>query len=139
MLRDGTCPQVTAELRENGERVNHKRAVRVMRSITPPESGWFLCLATVIDLASRHPTGRPIADHLRTDLVIDALTACGYGFVTVPQLLVPAGLSRARSTAEPPGPAAHRRCRHPDAPHGTLRSAASPPPTRSRPCRSRRK
>lgn len=75
-----------------------------MRSITAPASGWFLCLATVIDLASRHPTGRPIADHLRTDLVIYALTACGYTFVTVPQLLVPAGLSRARSTAEAPGP-----------------------------------
>ncbi|MBQ1115587.1 hypothetical protein KBY56_22685 [Streptomyces sp. C3-3] len=27
---------MTAELRENGERVNHERVARVMRSITPP-------------------------------------------------------------------------------------------------------
>jgi transposase InsO family protein len=32
-------------------------------------------LATVIDLHSRRLAGRAIADHMRTDLVIDALTA----------------------------------------------------------------
>ncbi|WP_158647601.1 IS3 family transposase [Actinoplanes sp. ATCC 53533] len=35
----------------------------------------FLYLATVIDLHSRRLTGWAIADHMRTDLVIDALTA----------------------------------------------------------------
>ncbi|MFJ4895756.1 transposase [Streptomyces sp. NPDC088788] len=36
-----------------------------------------LCLATVIDLASRRLAGWVIADHMRTELVIDALTAAG--------------------------------------------------------------
>jgi transposase InsO family protein len=35
----------------------------------------FLYLATVIDLHSRHLAGWTIADHMRTDLVIDALAA----------------------------------------------------------------
>jgi transposase InsO family protein len=35
----------------------------------------FLYLATVIDLRSRRLAGWAIADHMRTDLVIDALTA----------------------------------------------------------------
>ncbi|QEU76629.1 IS3 family transposase [Streptomyces nitrosporeus] len=120
---DGTygVPRITAELREDGERVNHKRVARVMRSIDlagvrlrrrhrttvadpaaakapgligrdftaretntkyvgditylPLESGRFLYLATVIDLASRRLTGWAIANHMRTDLVIDALAA----------------------------------------------------------------
>lgn len=120
---DGTygVPRVTAELREAGERVNHKRIARVMRSINlagvrlrrrhrttiadpagvkapdligrdftaaelsrryvgditylPVEGGRFLYLATVIDLASRRLAGRAIADHLRTELVTDALAA----------------------------------------------------------------
>ncbi len=120
---DGTygVPRITAELREAGERVNHKRIARVMRSaglagvrlrrrhrttvadpaaakapdligrdftasepntkyvgdITylPLESGKFLYLATVIDLASRRLAGWAIADHMRTDLVTDALSA----------------------------------------------------------------
>ncbi|MFC3237265.1 IS3 family transposase, partial [Streptomyces nitrosporeus] len=41
----------------------------------PLESGRFLYLATVIDLASRRLTGWAIANHMRTDLVIDALAA----------------------------------------------------------------
>ncbi|MFH8520659.1 IS3 family transposase [Streptomyces gelaticus] len=120
---DGTygVPRITAELREEGERVNHKRIARVMRSINlaevrlrrrhrttvadpaaakapdliardftasepntkyvgditylPLESGKFLYLATVIDLASRRLAGWAIADHMRTDLVTDALAA----------------------------------------------------------------
>jgi transposase InsO family protein len=36
-----------------------------------------LYLATVIDLASRRPTGWAIADHMRPELVIDAFTAAG--------------------------------------------------------------
>ena len=36
-----------------------------------------LYLATVIDLASRRPAGWAIADHMRTELVIDALAAAG--------------------------------------------------------------
>jgi transposase InsO family protein len=120
---DGTygVPRITAELREAGERVNHKRIARVMRSIDlagvrlrrrhrttipdpaavkapdligrdftaaetntkyvgditylPIDAGKFLYLATVIDLASRRLAGWAIADHMRTDLVIDALTA----------------------------------------------------------------
>jgi transposase InsO family protein len=114
-------PRITAELRETGERVNHKRIARVMRNIgltgvrlrrrhrttiadpaamrvpdligrdftasepnrryvgdityLPLEGGTFLYLATVIDLASRRPAGWAIADHMRTDLVTDALTA----------------------------------------------------------------
>jgi transposase InsO family protein len=120
---DGTygVPRITAELREDGERINHKRVARVMRSIDlagvrlrrrhrttvadpaaakapdligrdfsagetntkyvgditylPLESGRFLYLATVIDLASRRLTGWAIADHMRADLVVDALAA----------------------------------------------------------------
>jgi transposase InsO family protein len=41
----------------------------------PLEGGKFLCLATVIDLASRRLAGWAIADHMRADLVLDALTA----------------------------------------------------------------
>ncbi|WP_309049224.1 IS3 family transposase [Streptomyces sp.] len=114
-------PRITAELRERGERINHKRIVRVMRSIglarraaaaqaphhdrgpgrsegpgpdrprftasepntkyvgdiayLPLKRGRFLYLATVIDLASRRLTDWAIADHMRTDLVTDALAA----------------------------------------------------------------
>ncbi|MEU4066510.1 IS3 family transposase [Streptomyces wedmorensis] len=114
-------PRITAELREEGERVNHKRIARVMRSIglagvrlhrrhrttvedpaavkapdligrdfTAPEvntkyvgditylpldGGKFLYLSTVIDLASRRLVGWAIADHMRAELVIDALAA----------------------------------------------------------------
>ncbi|MEV5850714.1 IS3 family transposase [Streptomyces sp. NPDC090493] len=120
---DGTygVPRITAELREDGDRVNHKRVARVMRSINlagvrlrrrhrttvpdpsaakapdligrdftaaepntkyvgditylPVDGGKFLYLATVIDLASRRLVGWAIADHMRTDLVTDALIA----------------------------------------------------------------
>ncbi|OIJ85691.1 IS3 family transposase [Streptomyces colonosanans] len=39
---DGTygVPRITAELRETGERVNHKRIARVMRSINNPCPGF---------------------------------------------------------------------------------------------------
>ena len=40
----------------------------------PTDEGW-LYLATVIDIASRRVIGWATADHLRTDLVADALTA----------------------------------------------------------------
>ncbi|WP_200264315.1 IS3 family transposase [Streptomyces sp. HSG2] len=120
---DGTygVPRITAELREDGERVNHKRVARLMRTagiagtrlrrrhrttvpdpaaakapdligrdftatepntryagdITylPLEGGKFLYLATVIDLASRRLAGWALADHMRTELVTDALDA----------------------------------------------------------------
>ncbi|MEH0446787.1 MULTISPECIES: IS3 family transposase [unclassified Streptomyces] len=120
---DGTygVPRITAELREAGERVNHKRIARVMRgaglagmrlrrrhrstvadpaaakapdligrdftasepntkyvgdiTYLPLDGGKFLYLATVIDLASRRLAGWAIADHMRTDLVTDALSA----------------------------------------------------------------
>ncbi|MGW0767789.1 IS3 family transposase [Streptomyces sp. NPDC002676] len=120
---DGTygVPRITAEFRDEGERVNHKRIARVMRSIglagvrlrrrhrttitdpaaakapdligrdftasepntkyvgdityLPLDGGKFLYLATVIDLASRRLAGWAIADHMRTDLVTDALAA----------------------------------------------------------------
>ncbi|MFE5097051.1 IS3 family transposase [Streptomyces sp. NPDC056638] len=118
---DGTygAPRVTAELRDGGERVNHKRVARVMRKFdiigfhlrkkvrtTVPEpsatpvpdllqrdftattpntryvgditylpvgNGQFLYLATVLDLCSRRLAGWSIADHMRTELVTDAL------------------------------------------------------------------
>ncbi|WP_127467683.1 IS3 family transposase [Streptomyces sp. B27] len=41
----------------------------------PLDGGKFLYLATVIDLASRRLAGWAIADHMRTDLVTDALSA----------------------------------------------------------------
>jgi transposase InsO family protein len=41
----------------------------------PVGGGQFLYLATVIDLASRRLAGWSIADHMRTELVIDALEA----------------------------------------------------------------
>jgi transposase InsO family protein len=120
---DGTygVPRITAELREAGEGVNHKRIARVMRgagltgvhlrrrhrttvadpaaakapdligrdftasepntkyvgdiTYLPLDGGKFLYLATVIDLASRRLAGWAIADHMRTDLVTDALAA----------------------------------------------------------------
>ncbi|MFE5868450.1 DDE-type integrase/transposase/recombinase [Streptomyces roseifaciens] len=120
---DGTygVPRITAELRDDGERVNHERAARVMRSIglaglrlrrrhrtTVPEpaaekapdligrdftaeavntkyvgdityipltNGKFLYLATAIGLASRRLDGWALADHMRTELVTDALAA----------------------------------------------------------------
>jgi transposase InsO family protein len=120
---DGTygAPRVTAELREAGVRVNHKRVARIMRgrgiigfhlrkkvrttipepSATPvPDllrrdftaakpntryvgditylpvgNGQFLYLATVLDLCSKRLAGWSIADHMRTELVTDALKA----------------------------------------------------------------
>ncbi|WP_409473460.1 IS3 family transposase [Streptomyces sp. HC307] len=120
---DGTWgrPRITAELRDQGERVNHKRVGRVMRKFgiaglrlrkrqvtTVPEpsatpvpdlfrrdftasmpntkyvgditylpvgDGEFLYLATVIDCFSRRLVGWSIADHMRTELVADALRA----------------------------------------------------------------
>lgn len=112
-------PRVTAELRDQGLRVNEKRVARVMRtfSITgirlrrrvrttipdpaasrvpdlfqrgfaaaepgskymgditylPLANGEFLYLATVLDCFSRKVVGWSIADHMRTDLVADAL------------------------------------------------------------------
>jgi transposase InsO family protein len=120
---DGTygVPRITAELRDTGQRVNHKRVARVMRGVglagvrlrrrcrttiaepaaakapdligrdftvdvpntayvgdityLPVGKGEFCYLATVIDLCSRRLVGWAIADHMRTELVIDALTA----------------------------------------------------------------
>jgi transposase InsO family protein len=120
---DGTygVPRITAELRDRGVRVNHKRVARVMRGIglqglklrrrqrtTIPDTAatkapdligrdftapapnlryvgditylpvgerGFLYLATVVDLYSRRLVGWAIADHMRTDLVLDALQA----------------------------------------------------------------
>ncbi|MFC8872748.1 IS3 family transposase [Streptomyces sp. NPDC057148] len=120
---DGTygVPRITAELRENGEVVNHKRVARIMQTIglaglrlrrrhrttvsdpaaakvpdligrdftagqantkyvgdityLPLAGGKCRYLATVIDLASRRLAGWAVADHMRADLVIDALHA----------------------------------------------------------------
>jgi transposase InsO family protein len=120
---DGTygVPRITGELRERGERVNHKRVARIMRGIglqglrlrrrhrtTVPDPAaakaadligrdftadapnrryvgditylpigerGFLYLATVIDLHSRRLAGWAIAEHMRTELVLDALHA----------------------------------------------------------------
>ncbi|WP_406502042.1 IS3 family transposase [Streptomyces sp. NBC_01590] len=120
---DGTygVPRVTAELKDAGRRVNHKRVERVMRTFrivglhlrkkvrtTIPEpsatpvpdllrrdftaqapntkyvgditylpigGGQFLYLATVLDLHSKQLAGWSIADHMRTELVTDALRA----------------------------------------------------------------
>ena len=117
---DGTygAPRITAELRDDGMRVNRKKVARVMRryriqglrlrrrvTTTVPDPAAakapdligrdftastinqryvgditylpvgereFLYLATVIDLHSRRLAGWAIADHMRTDLVIDA-------------------------------------------------------------------
>lgn len=115
------APRITAELREAGELVNHKRVARVMRKfqiaglrlrrrhtttvsdqaaakapdllrrdftatevntryvgdITYLRTGAsrFCYLATVMDLASRRLTGWAVADHMRVELVIDALKA----------------------------------------------------------------
>lgn len=118
------APRITVELNDGvpeGERVNHKRVARVMRSngiagyrrrrrvtttVTDPAdqkvpdllnrdftaaqintryvgditylplaTGGNLYLATVIDCCSRRVTGWAIAEHMRTELVADALTA----------------------------------------------------------------
>jgi transposase InsO family protein len=114
-------PRITAELWDQGQRVNHKRVERLMRrhgivglhlrkkhrttvpelSATPvPDllqrdftaaepntryvgditylpvgGGKFLYLATVLDLGSKRLAGWSIAEHMRTELVIDALKA----------------------------------------------------------------
>ncbi|MFF0517054.1 IS3 family transposase, partial [Streptomyces sp. NPDC004250] len=118
---DGTygAPRITAELRDQGEQINHKRVARIMRAVgvagvrlrrrhrttvadpvtakapdllgrdfnatevntkyvgdityLPVRGSKPLYLATVIDLASRRLAGWAIADHMRTELVIDAL------------------------------------------------------------------
>ncbi|MCD9146180.1 IS3 family transposase [Streptomyces albireticuli] len=120
---DGTygAPRVTAELRDEGIRINHKRVARIMRTIglegvrlrrrhqttvadpatakapdlicrdfsadavntkyvgdityLPVSGAKSLYLATVIDLASRRLAGWAIADHMRAELVVDALAA----------------------------------------------------------------
>uniref|UniRef100_UPI0004C9AD2D IS3 family transposase n=1 Tax=Streptomyces globisporus TaxID=1908 RepID=UPI0004C9AD2D len=120
---DGTygAPRITAELRDQGIQINHKRVARIMRTVglegarlrrrhrptvadpaaakapdligrdfdadavnrryvgdityLPVSGARPLYLATVIDLASRRPAGWAIADHMRTELVIDALAA----------------------------------------------------------------
>ncbi len=120
---DGTygSPRVTAELRDRGRAVNHKRVARLMRrggivgvhlrkkvraTIPAPDAvpvpdligrdftaaesnrryvgditylpvgdGKFLYLATVLDLHSKRLVGWSIADHMRTELVADALKA----------------------------------------------------------------
>lgn len=117
---DGTygVPRVTAELKEAGRRVDHKRVMRTFRIVglhlrekvrtTIPEpsatpvpdplrrdftvrapntkyvgditylligGGRFLHLATVSDLHSKRLAGWSIADHIRTELVADALWA----------------------------------------------------------------
>ncbi|GAA3263888.1 hypothetical protein GCM10010493_43650 [Streptomyces lavendulae subsp. grasserius] len=115
------APRITAELRDGGERINHKRVARIMRTIglegvrlrrrhrttladqaaakapdligrdftasevnakyvgdithLPVSGSKPLYLATVIDLASRRLTWWAIADHVRTEPVIDALAA----------------------------------------------------------------
>ena len=115
------APRITAELREAGELVNHKRVARVMRTFgimglrlrrkhtttiadqaaakaadllrrdfTATEvntkyvgditylrigASRFCYLATVMDLASRRLAGWAVADHMRVELVIDALKA----------------------------------------------------------------
>ncbi len=111
-------PRITAELRDRGRQVNHKRIERLMRvhgivgvhkpakvrttipaedaaplpdlvrrnfapgvpdvawvgdiSYIPTGQGW-LYLATVIDLGSRRLLGYAMAEHMRTELVTDAL------------------------------------------------------------------
>jgi transposase InsO family protein len=115
------APRITAELKDSGTAVNHKKVARIMRehgiegvrlrrrhattipdqaaakapdllgrdftaksvntryvgdiTYLPIEDGTNLYLATVLDLASRRLAGWAVADHMRTDLVIDALTA----------------------------------------------------------------
>jgi transposase InsO family protein len=120
---DGTygAPRITAELRDAGVPVNHKRVARVMRrhgiaglrlrrrtrttiadpaapkasdligrdftaeapnqryvgdiTYLPVGDRGFLYLATVLDLCSRRLVGWAIAEHMRTDLVLEALEA----------------------------------------------------------------
>jgi transposase InsO family protein len=117
------APRITAELRDEGDRINHKRVARIMRTLgiegvrlrrrhrttvadpaaakapdligrdftatavntkyvgdityLPVGGGKFCYLATVINLCSRRLAGWAIADHMRTELVIDALAAAG--------------------------------------------------------------
>lgn len=120
---DGTygVPRITAELRDGGGPVNHKKVTRLLKAagitglrlrrkhrttIADPTTakapdlvgrdftadavntryvgditylpvcgGKFCYLATVIDLCSRRLAGWAIADHMRADLVVDALHA----------------------------------------------------------------
>ncbi|MDA2807854.1 IS3 family transposase [Nocardiopsis suaedae] len=115
------APRITAELREQGHPVNHKRIERLMReagiqglhlrrkvrttvadpdaapapdllgrdftaaspntryvgdiTYLPVEGGRFCYLATVMDLYSRRLVGWSVAEHMRAELVVDALEA----------------------------------------------------------------
>lgn len=95
--QDAACgaPRITVELKDgvpDGERVNHKRVARVtrersiagirlrrrVRTTIPDPDGQVvsdLLLASVIDCFSRRMVGWSIAEHMRADLVADALLA----------------------------------------------------------------
>ncbi|WP_210582632.1 DDE-type integrase/transposase/recombinase [Streptomyces sp. GESEQ-4] len=95
---DGTygVPRITAERREEGQGsitsaspASYSRSAwpdcgcdadiappsRIHITYLPLAGGKFLHLATVIDLASRRLAGWAIDDHMRAELVIDALAA----------------------------------------------------------------
>ena len=66
----GSITPVTMDAAADASRLN----IRWCGDITyVPTSGGWLCLATVIDIASRRVTGHAMADHLRTELAADAL------------------------------------------------------------------
>ena len=82
------APRIHAELRRQGRRHSRKRVARLMRQrVGRPhlrgfprnkdsvdcDEGAFHRMATVIDIASRRVVGFALADHLRTELVADAL------------------------------------------------------------------
>jgi putative transposase len=63
-------PRIVVTLLRRGRRVNHKRVGRV--TYLPTRERW-LYLATLIDLHSREVIGHAMADHMRAELVRDAL------------------------------------------------------------------
>jgi putative transposase len=76
---DGS-PHIHAKLRRTGERHVRLRVARLMRA--GGRCGW-LSLAVVLDAFSRRVVGWAMADHLRTELVLDALgMALGSGHLS---------------------------------------------------------
>jgi len=95
-------PRILEDLQEEGERINHKRVARLMRSAglvgisrrkgfkttardrdarPAPDRvqlAGFLFLAVVMDVFSRRIVGWAMATHLRTELILDALNMAIY-------------------------------------------------------------
>lgn len=101
----------------------------------PSDGGKFLYLATVIDLASRRLAGCAIADHMRTDLVVDALPPPGCVTAASPgRSCTPITALSLHSTGRSPTPAQGRRPQSMSAIGSSADNALAEPAAGGRPC-----